>query len=249
MYADFTTYLVISLAIYIMGFSKAGLGGGLGAMTVPICLLVLPPSLALAAVLPVLIILDMWIMKTYWKKINRQLLKFIIPLSVLGLAIGMLTFQYLSTNIIRVIVGVVSIVFAFNFYIKKLRNTQYFKTPGKVLGVICSISAGFTTFVAHAGGPPLSLYLLPMRLEPKAYIATFGGFVAISNILKILPYSYLAFFSAESLKLSAVMLPAALLGVLSGFVLVRYVKTDTFYNICYCCMLVMGIKLMYDGLF
>lgn len=244
---DMITIMVISLAIFIMGFSKAGLGGGLGAMTTPVALMVLDPAMAIASILPVLCLLDIWIMRTYWSYCDRRLLKFIIPISLLGMLLGMLTFQYLSVDLIRLMLGMVTILFALNYYLKLAARAKTSQVPSRFFGGICSAAAGFTTFVAHAGGPPLSMYLLPMRLAPKVMIATFGGFVAVNNVIKIVPYYYLDFFSASSLFLSVIMLPAAIIGVLSGFLLIKYLREAWFYNICYACMLLMGVKLIYDG--
>ena len=81
---------------------------------------------------------------------------------------------------------------------------------------MCAASAGFTTFVAHAGGPPFAMYLLPLRLATAVYVGTTVVYFTVMNALKVVPYAELGLFDARTLWTAAVMLPVASRGCCSG---------------------------------
>ena len=58
-------------------------------------------------------------------------------------------------------------------------------------GVAASAVAGFTSFIAHAGGPPLSMYLLRRSLDKTQFVATTAAFFAAINYVKLVPYAWL----------------------------------------------------------
>jgi NADH:ubiquinone oxidoreductase subunit 4 (subunit M) len=88
---DPVTILLASAGILLMGFSKAGFGGGLGILTTPLCVLAFarlgkPPVFAIGFVLPLLVIADAASLFHYWKKWEISNLRFLIPGVVAGVS-------------------------------------------------------------------------------------------------------------------------------------------------------------------
>ena len=120
--------------------------------------------------------------------------------------------------------------------------------PPKWLGVILTVTSGFTSFVAHAGGPPLSAYVIPLRLSPVKFTATMAAFFFVINLSKWIPYAWLGLLDLRNMATSLVLLPLAPVGVWMGVRLARRISPAWFYRALYVGMFFTGIKLLWDGL-
>ena len=93
--------------------------------------------------------------------------------------------------------------------------------------------AGFTSFCVHAGGTPVSLYLLPLRMKKEIYVGTRIFFFTFINLIKLPIYINLSMTNFESFKHSAILFPVALLGILIGYKLLKIIEEKMFYNFIY----------------
>jgi uncharacterized membrane protein YfcA len=109
-------------------------------------------------------------------------------------------------------------------------------------------TSGFTSFVVHAGSPPLNVYLLPLRLKPITFAATSSVFFAAVNLAKWLPYAWLGLIDRANMATALLLLPLAPLGVWLGVWLTRRIKARWFYAVAYAGMFFTGAKLLWDGL-
>jgi uncharacterized membrane protein YfcA len=115
-------------------------------------------------------------------------------------------------------------------------------------GLFWSTCAGVTSTIAHAGGPPLSVYLLPLRLDKAVMVGTTVIFFAVINLVKVAPYAWLGLFDAGTLYTALVLVPLAPIGIALGIFTMRRLSQDTFYRVCYGLLLVVGAKLIWDGI-
>lgn len=231
----------------LTGISKSGLGGGLGQLSVPLMAMFISPVAAAAIMLPVLVLIDVSNIWKYRKDWHRGNVAVMVPGAIAGIAIGALTYRHVDDNTVRLLLGVLTLIFAFSYFIKRSPLDQ--ATPrGRVLGTACGMLAGFTSFVAHAGGAPMKFYLLPQRLDKRVFVGTHVMFFFIINQLKIWPYLWLGQFSAENLTTSLILFPAVPLGVWLGWRLNKVLSMDLFYKLCYGLLFVAGVKLVWDGL-
>ncbi|HAQ85773.1 MAG TPA: hypothetical protein DCR78_04955, partial [Pseudomonas sp.] len=108
--------------------------------------------------------------------------------------------------------------------------------------------AGFTSFVAHAGGPPIMMHLLPQQLDKLRYVATINLFFLMTNAIKLIPYAALGQFSRENLLLSLTLAPVVPFGVWAGLWLHKRIDHKLFYRIARLGMLLAGLQLIYKSL-
>jgi uncharacterized membrane protein YfcA len=250
--ADPVFYAVAVPAVIVSGVSKGGFGGGLGIMTVPLMALVASPAQAAAIMLPILCAIDivgLWAYRGQGDKRNLQLL---LVAAVIGIVIGALTFRYLTADALRIILGATAIGFTLRWfwqnYWAKRRGVPVIAAPRNApRGLFWGTLSGYTSFIAHAGGPPLSVYLLPQRLDKTVFQATTVVFFAVVNYVKLLPYALLDMFPAANLATSAVLMPAAILGTLAGVWLHKRINDTLFYQVCYLFTFATGCKLLLDG--
>jgi uncharacterized membrane protein YfcA len=108
--------------------------------------------------------------------------------------------------------------------------------------------SGLTSTIAHAGGPPLAVYLYPLRLDRQALAATTVVFFGVMNYVKLVPYFFLGQLSAQNLLTSLLLLPLAPIGVRIGVWLAKRITDRWFYRVVYVMLGVSGTKLVADGL-
>jgi hypothetical protein len=238
-------YICAVPAILIFGLAKGGFGGGIAVISVPLISLAMPPIQAAAIMLPLLIIMDIvavWSFRSSWSKLNVRLT---LPGAIAGIVIGAFSFRYLSEDAIRILIGAISVVFCLNFWLKPQLDKQ--TEPSLLHGSFWGTVAGFTSFGIHAGGPPMSIYLLPQKMEKTALMGTFAIFFAVVNVVKLIPYTWLGQFDKTNLLTAAVLAPLAPIGVRLGYFLLHKISEQLVYRICYFFLFVVGIKLLYDG--
>jgi uncharacterized membrane protein YfcA len=246
MIQDPTFYILSTIAILIMGISKSGFGGGIGILAVPLMSLSIPPAQAAAILLPLLVVMDFFNVLHYRNKFDRTNLTILLPAAVVGIVLGTFTFRYLSEAHIRILIGILSVLFVLNFFLVK-RNQGRKTNPNIVKGSFWGILSGFTSFGVHAGGPPANFYLLPQQMDKTIFVGTTVVFFTIVNLIKLVPYYFLGQLNGENLLLSLIFAPLAPLGVWIGLKLHDRVNQLLFYNLAYLFLLITGAKLLYDG--
>jgi uncharacterized membrane protein YfcA len=229
----------------LFGISKGGFGGPVAVLTVPLMALVMPPAQAAAIILPILVVMDALVVKTYWGVYDRTALKLLIPGALVGVLVGYLLAGAMNEHYLRILIGALSLGFGVQsfFSLGSTAGKEHSATGGAFFGAL----AGFTSFSIHAGGPPLTMYLMPKQLTPLLYAGTAGIFFAVVNAVKLVPYYALGQFTSENLLYSLVLVPLAPLGVKLGHVLVRRSEAAFYYRVISFFLIVLGAKLLWDG--
>lgn len=245
MITDPLFYAVAIPAIILVGLAKGGFAGPLAMMGVPLMSLVISPLQAAGILLPLLIAMDMFALWAYRGVYHLPNLIILLPAALTGIFIGWLTAAYVSDAHVRLIVGIVACLFTLDYWI----GWRGARAPGpsKFKGGFWGMIAGFTSFVSHAGGPPVQMYLLPQKLEPRLYVGTNVIFFACVNWLKVLPYVALGQLGFDNLATSAVLAPLAPVSILTGVWLVKILNAETFYRLVYAMIFVISLKLIWDG--
>lgn len=235
-------------AVLLFGIAKGGFGGGLGAAAVPLMALVISPVQAAAILLPILCLMDLVTLWAYRGRWNRAELRLLLPASLAGIFVGALSFEYLSADGIRLCVGIVAVSFTLHYWANRLRPaTGDLPDFPRRAGIPAASIAGFTSFIAHAGGPPLNMYMLRRPLDRTAFVATSAVFFALVNYVKLIPYGWLGQLSADNLRTSAALAVLAPVGVYTGVWLHERVTDRLFFRFVYIFLFLLGLKLIYDA--
>lgn len=240
-------YTVALPALLLTGLSKGGFLAGVGGMAVPLMSLVISPVQAAGIMLPILIAMDWVGVFAYRREFSAENLKILLPAGAAGTLLGYLTASMVSDADVRIIVGTIGVVFALDYWLK-LRPQGPAPGPSRVKGTFWGTVSAFTSFVSHTGGPPFAVYLLPQRLPTRAYAATSVMFFTTINLLKVVPYGLLGQFNRPNLLTSLVLLPVAFAAISLGIWLVRRVPQEPFYKIAYGALLLISVRLLWDGI-
>ncbi|MET0332672.1 MAG: sulfite exporter TauE/SafE family protein [Rhizobacter sp.] len=239
-------YAVAIPAVLLTGLAKSGFLSGFGALAVPLMALAVPVPQAAAIMLPLLLVMDAVGLQQLWRQQDHALLRLLLPAGLIGVGVGTLLFGVLSVKTVAAVVGALTLLFlAQRLFFPPRREGA---TPSKPLGFVLGVASGFTSFVSHAGGPPFSAYVLPLRLPPVTMAATTAVFFAVVNLSKCVPYAWLGLFDWRNLATAVVLMPLAPVGVWLGVRLTRRIDPAWFYRLAYTGMFLAGVKLLYDGL-
>ena len=239
-------YAVAIPAVLLVGISKSGFGAGFGALGVPLMALAVPVPQAVAILLPLLLLMDALGLRALWQERDAALLRLLVPAGLVGTVIGTLLFGLLSTKTVAALVGAVTLMFlAMRTLWPPRADTP---PPPRMKGVFFAALSGFTSFAAHAGGPPIAFYMLPLRLSPLRYTATKAVFFAALNASKWLPYAALGLIDWTNMLTAAVLIPVAPVGVWLGVRVVQRIPQALFYRLLSIGLLLTGSKLLWDGL-
>ena len=238
-------YLVAIPAVLLLGISKSGFGAGFGSLAVPMMALAVTVPQAAAILMPVLLVMDLLGMAAFRNNVDRRLLKFLLPFGLVGIVIGTLLFKMLDARVVAGIVGAFTLVFLAQRLLFPPRPDSV--PPPRWVGALLTAASGFTSFVAHAGGPPINAYIIPMRLSPLLFTGTMAFFFFFINIAKWVPYAWLGLLDLRNMTTSLVLLPFAPIGVWVGVRIAHRIKPKLFYRLIYTGMLLTGIKLLWDA--
>ncbi len=236
-------WVLAIVGVFITGVSKSGFAGGIGVITVPLLTLEIGAIRAAALMLPLLLLMDFFSVRAWWGKQLNEHLKVLLPGSMIGILIGYLLFDYLDDRVLAFVLGVFSVLFSLYGLMKGAKFRHKTSPP---VGRISGLVAGFTSFLAHAGGPPLNYYLIPLKLPRAQYLATAVVFFAAINVAKLLPYAMLGQINIENLLIALLLAPVAWVGVKVGLLIQARLNDEIFYKSILVMLFIIGIKLMVD---
>jgi len=115
-------------------------------------------------------------------------------------------------------------------------------------GAFWGAVSGFTSFIAHAGGPPFQVFMLPQKLPKAEFAGTATILFAFINVAKIGPYQNLSPYSLEDLMSALVLVPFALLGTFLGAYLTQRIAEAWFFKLVQAGLFLISLKLIWDAI-
>ncbi|MFM8623475.1 MAG: sulfite exporter TauE/SafE family protein [Betaproteobacteria bacterium] len=239
-------YLVAIPSVLLMGVSKSGFGTGFGSLAVPLMALAVSVPEAAAILMPVLLLTDILGLIFLRSHLDWTLLRFLVPCGLVGTVLGFVLFRLLSPGVVEAVVGISTLIFLAQRLMFPPKPDA--APPPRWVGAILTATSGFTSFIAHAGGPPISAYVIPLRLSPLLFTSTMAYFFFVINLSKWIPYGFLGLLDLRNMLTSLTLLPLVPLGVWVGVNLARRIDAGLFYKFVYVGMFLTGLKLLWDGL-
>jgi uncharacterized membrane protein YfcA len=186
---------LVALAALLIGFGKAGVAGTLGPLVTVLMALALPADDALGVLLPMLIVADGFAVGAYWRRWEARLLPRLVGAALVGIALGTAVVSSIDEAWLQRLIAVSMLVFAALYF--RGRRLRFTSQAERSWAVAAGSVSGFTSTVAHAGGPPIVVYLLMAGLAPATFVATSVAFFAIVNLIKVPGYFYAGLFDGQ----------------------------------------------------
>ena len=240
------TIAVAFAGVFLISFMRGAFGGGFAIIGIPLLSTVMDPVTAGGLLAPLFIAMDLFALR-YWKPStgSKPDLKLLLPGLVVGIGTGYLLFRVLDHRAISIVMAVVTLIFVGLWFAGGARVTVRPRSSQKA--VAAGFTSGITTMVAHSGGPPLAMYLLPLGLSKEVYAGTTSLFFTVGNAMKAVPWLLLVKPDGNVWTLMAACLLAVPAGIWLGWRLHERLDQTQLYRACYALLVVTGVKLLWDG--
>ena len=178
----FVAVIIASLG-FLIGLTKGGFNA-LGSLLTPVLSLVLPVSLAVGVLLPMLIVGDALALYIYRGQWDSRLVWRMLPAGMVGAVIGAVLLVQLPANALRVVLGVfVLMIVAYKLIGDRVTHLAY--RPRQWHAPVIGAVTGLTSGMFNNGGPAFNSYLLLLQLPSQTFIATSVLFFALINLIKL----------------------------------------------------------------
>lgn len=223
-------WVVLGLAAVTVGLAKTAIPGG-GILPVALFATVLPARTSTAALLLLLIVGDLFALIAYRRHAHWPSLLRLAPAVLVGLLAGFVFLAWGDDAIVRrAIAAILLLMIAVTLW-RRWRQNRADATPA-AHGIVAASAygglAGFTTMVANAAGPVMSMYFLAMRTPVQVFLGTSAWFFAIVNLFKVPFLAGIGLFDGPVLLMDAVLVPLVILGAFAGLWLARRMKQQVF---------------------
>ncbi|TDT42790.1 hypothetical protein EV562_101762 [Streptomyces sp. BK208] len=242
-------FAALAFAALLVGFSKTAVSGA-NTVSLAIFAAVLPARASTGILLPVLIAGDVLAVLTYRRHAHWPTLWRLFPAVGVGVVVGTVFLVWADDAAVRTSIGVI-LLFMAGVTMWRRRQADSAEQPeeaasrtGRVKARSYGVLGGFTTMVANAGGPVMSLYLLSAGFRKLGFLGTSAFFFLIVNVSK-LPFSAgLGLIDGRSLLLDAVLVVFVVPGAFLGKWAVRRINQLLFERLVIAATVVGGLQLL-----
>jgi uncharacterized protein len=232
--------------IFIIAFMKGAFGGGAATVGIPLLALAMDPLTAGALLAPLLIVMDVFALRYFTPSTwSRPDLVRLLPAMVAGIGAGYVALRLMNPHMAEIAIAVTTLAFTVQWFLK--RGAIEARGASLGLAMTAGFASGVTTMVAHAGGPPLAIYLLRRGLPKQVLAGTMSIAFALGNVIKLVPWLLLSKKPDGFLWLILVCLPAIPLAVGLGWRLHNSLNEKRLYQLVYSLLGATSLKLLWDG--
>jgi uncharacterized membrane protein YfcA len=214
-------FAALVCAALLVGFSKTAVSGA-NTVSLAVFAAVLPARASTGVLLPLLIAGDVLAVLTYRRHAHWPTLWRLFPAVAAGVVVGTVFLMWADDGVVRTFIGAILLVMtAVTVLRRRAADTE--RAPeevtsrtGRLTARSYGVLGGFTTMVANAGGPVMSMYLLTAGFRKLGFLGTSAFFFLIVNLSKV-PFSVgLGLIDGHSLLLDATLVGFVVPGALIG---------------------------------
>lgn len=209
-------WVFLAISAFAIGLSKAGFSGT-SMVVILLMASVLPARESTGAVLPMLILADLFAVHAYHRHANYRLVLRLLPLAALGIVCGWLLMPHIPAEAFRQVIGWLSLGLIVLVLVQKFRPALVqLAADRRPIAWSCGWLAGVTTMLANAAGPVMSLYLLACKLPKMEFVGTSAWFFLAVNLLKVPFSASMGLITPGSLTLNLCVAPLVIGGLYLG---------------------------------
>lgn len=225
--ASLLNWLLVALAAFVIGFSKAGIKG-IEVMNVTIMAIVFGSKASTGIVLPLLCVADVMAVWWYHRHARWEHFRRLLPWIAVGIFAGVFVGSAVDEPVFRRIMAVIIVLTVAMILLVELRKS--ISVPhAKSFAAVMGLTAGFTTMLGNLAGPFSNVYFLGMRLPKNDFIGTAAWLFLCINFFKLpLQVIFWKNITPASLWLDLLLLPAMFAGFFAGIRLVAKIRDDRY---------------------
>lgn len=252
-------WLLVFLAVFLIGLTKSGFGAGVGLMIVPMTVVAMghtayTSAAALGLMLPLLVLGDGLAVWLHRRHVDAPTVRrLLVPGTLLGVVLGGLALRWfhgqqaLLVPLIKLEVGLESVVLVGLHWWRVSRGHAPRAAPTPARYALTGAAAGASSTLAHAAGPIIALFLLPRRLDRRVFVGTCAVYFGLLNAAKLPAYAGSHMFDRGTLLLSLYTAPLVVAGAAFGFWVNRRLNDELFGRVVYALTFLLGWYLVADA--
>lgn len=231
-------FLCLAGAVLVIGIGKAGFGGGIGMLAVPLLAIALPAQRTIGVILPILIVADLFAVRHHRGNASHPHVRWLLGGAVVGIVAGTgVLWWFDHTGVLEVAlnatIGSICLVFV-GVQCYRLAGGHVARiSPRPIAGKVAGSIAGLVSTLTHAAGPVINIYLLEQRLSKRLLVGTAVIWAFVGNLLKLPTYFGLQLISPSTLLESLWALPLVPVGTFLGYWMYRRINERAFIIVMY----------------
>jgi len=251
----FVFWLFVGAAVVIQGISKSGFAGGAGILSVPLMMLVMKrPEDVAATLLPLLILCDMNAIYHHRKnKVWKHVMAIYVP-AVVGILFGAVVWWLVGTEgvgeykgAIKRFVGAIAMLFACYIIGKETAAAWVERLkPGRKTAWAAGVTAGFTSTIAHAAGPIVSLYMFAQNMGKTLFVGTVAWTFTLINLTKLPFYIAVGLIRTDVLLFGLLLVWLIPIGSSLGKWMHHRISERAFNRVILVLIFIAGIQLLFQ---
>lgn len=243
-----SAWILLAIAAFIVGVAKSAMPA-MGTLSVVLGAAALPARESTGVLLVMFMLGDIFALWTYFHDANWRLLTRLAPTIILGVLLGVGFLAVADDRLTAITIGAILILLiGLTFYQRAKSAPTTTAGISRTQSTIYGTLGGFTTMVANAGGPPMSLYFLAQRLNIVTFLGTSAWLFALMNLFK-LPFSIgLGLITWSSLTLNLIFVPLTAVGFFLGRIVVKRIDQRSFDRVVIAATLIGAAYLIIDSI-
>ena len=241
---DINIIVIIICIVFVSTLTRSTFGFGDALIAMPLLALFIDIKIATPLIALIAFFIAFSILIRNWKKVEFKSAWRLIVASLVGIPIGLWYLKDVNENIIKLILGIIILIFAiYNLVKPKLIQ---FKT--EKYAWIFGLFAGILGGAYNTNGPPIVIYSSLKKWNPQNFRATLQGYFFITGILLIVSHGIAGNFTSEVITYFAYCLPVVLIAVIIGARLNKRIPTERFHKYIYLILIVLSIMLIVNSI-
>lgn len=239
----------------------ATVGFGAGMFSVALLALLLPDlSGAVAALLLLTLVTELWVLAHAWHHARVRLLLGLLPTTLLGLLIGTQILVSADVPGLKRALGGVVLAAGAWFVYRDLRTRETVRDDpsgalqhsrrGQVrawLSLPAGLVSGLLAGLFGTGGPPVIVFLKSYHLDKSAFRATILWFFLLMSVVRGGAYLRAAVLAGDELRAALWLLPGSLAGTVLGSFVHHRLSEHVFARIVSILLMILGAVLLLTG--
>lgn len=238
---------VLALALcgaFCLGVSKTGFPG-LALVNVLIIAQLFGAKNSVGIILPLLVFCDIIVYPLFRKYSSWKALWPLIPTSVIGVVGGYFLLDAIDELSARRLIGLI-ILLMLGMQLLRARRKDFLESlpDSREFRWGTGLTIGISTMLANAAGAAYSIYALVRKMPKNEFLGIGARLFLFLNLFKLPFLGKLNLINPTSLKLDLLLLPAVVIGILSGRKLIALVPQRIFEILLYAFSTIAGAYLL-----
>jgi uncharacterized protein len=221
-------WLLSIIAAFGIGVAKSGFAG-VSLLHVLVFAMLFGARDSTGVVLPMLIVGDICAVTAFHQHARWDFIRRMLPPACLGVIVGWALMHRLDEATFRPLIGWIILGLAVLQITRMQRPNWFAQIPhAQWFAWTMGIMAGVTTMLANAAGPVMALYFLAVALPKLEFVGTSAWFFLSINLFKVPFSAALGLIHSQTLLFNAVLIPAIVIGLVTGRWLVARIPQKLF---------------------